>query len=71
MMRVIVDVNRCEGHGRCQAIAPEVFELDRDAVSTVRLDPVPAQFRARALDGVGACPVAALTAIASEEGEET
>ena len=70
-MRVIVDVNRCEGHGRCQAIAPAVFELDRDAVSTVRFDPVPDQFRAQALDGVGACPVAALKAVATEEGDET
>lgn len=27
-MRVEIDVERCQGHGRCASIAPEVFELD-------------------------------------------
>ena len=27
-MRVRVDDDRCEGHGRCYALAPEVFEPD-------------------------------------------
>ena len=27
-MRVRVDPERCQGHGRCYALAPEVFESD-------------------------------------------
>jgi len=27
-MRVRVDDDRCEGHGRCYAVAPELFEPD-------------------------------------------
>jgi ferredoxin len=27
-MRVHVDAERCEGHGRCYATAPELFEPD-------------------------------------------
>lgn len=27
-MRVHVDPDRCEGHGRCYAVAPEVFAPD-------------------------------------------
>ena len=27
-MRVRVDPDRCEGHSRCHALAPELFELD-------------------------------------------
>jgi len=27
-MRVRIDQDRCEGHGRCYATAPEVFEPD-------------------------------------------
>ena len=27
-MRVKVDDDRCEGHGRCYALAPELFEPD-------------------------------------------
>ena len=29
-MKVIVDPIRCQGHGRCYAIAPEVFEPNDD-----------------------------------------
>ncbi len=27
-MKVKVDTERCQGHGRCYAIAPEIFESD-------------------------------------------
>ncbi len=27
-MKVRVDPDRCEGHNRCHALAPELFELD-------------------------------------------
>jgi ferredoxin len=27
-MKISVDDSRCEGHGRCYAIAPELFEAD-------------------------------------------
>ena len=27
-MRVRVDPNKCEGHNRCFALAPELFEVD-------------------------------------------
>ena len=27
-MRVKVDQDRCQGHNRCKALAPELFELD-------------------------------------------
>jgi len=26
--RVVIDEERCEGHGRCYALAPELFEPD-------------------------------------------
>lgn len=27
-MRVWVDPDKCQGHNRCKAVAPELFELD-------------------------------------------
>jgi ferredoxin len=27
-MRVRVDANKCEGHNRCFALAPDLFEID-------------------------------------------
>lgn len=34
-LRVIVDSDRCQGHGRCHALAPEVFDLDAVGYSAV------------------------------------
>ena len=28
VMRVHVDQDKCQGHSRCKALAPELFELD-------------------------------------------
>lgn len=30
-----VDLNRCQGHARCWALAPETFEIDEDGFSHV------------------------------------
>jgi ferredoxin len=27
-MRVVVDTERCQGHNRCYALAPELFDVD-------------------------------------------
>jgi ferredoxin len=35
-VKVVVDPDRCQGHGRCSALAPDVFELDALGYSTVR-----------------------------------
>jgi ferredoxin len=29
-MKVSVDTGRCQGHARCNAISPEVFDLDEE-----------------------------------------
>jgi len=34
-MRVSVDAERCQGHARCAAAAPNVFDLDDDAHAIV------------------------------------
>lgn len=60
-MRVIVDENRCEGHGQCQDTAPDVFELNDEGVSVVLLDPIPDALRQQAEAGVRVCPMAALS----------
>jgi ferredoxin len=62
MTRVTVDGSRCEGHGLCQATAPDVFEVDDDdGIARVRHDPVPTTLMSQAEAGVRVCPVAALT----------
>lgn len=59
-MHVVVDRERCEGHGLCEDAAPEVFTLDDDGQAVVLADPVPAELHAATDRAVRLCPVAAL-----------
>ena len=38
-MRILVDLNRCQGYGQCVFLAPEVFELHGEEV--LMYDPGP------------------------------
>lgn len=59
-MRIDADRIRCEGHGLCADTAPEVYELDDDAIVVVRHDVVPPELERKAEAGARVCPVAAL-----------
>ena len=64
-MRVTVDRARCEGHGVCEEIAPEVYRLDDEGELEILVDPVPAEQEQKAESGARLCPVAALTIAAT------
>ena len=59
-MKIAADLDRCEGHGLCVDTAPEVYDLDDDAVVVVRHEVVPTDLERSAEDGARVCPVAAL-----------
>jgi ferredoxin len=59
-VRVHADVDKCEGHGLCADVAPEVFDLDDDAVVVVLHEQVPPALERKAEAGARVCPVAAL-----------
>lgn len=61
-MRVRVDEERCEGHGRCYALAPELFEPDEIGNAVVVGDGVvPAGSEDRARLAAENCPERAVT----------
>lgn len=61
-MRVHVDRERCQGHGRCYALAPELFEADDLGESSERGDGVvAADLEERARTAVANCPEQAIT----------
>lgn len=61
-MRVQIDTERCEGHGRCYALAPLVFEPDEIGNAQVLGDgTVPAGEEDRARLAVANCPEQAIT----------
>jgi ferredoxin len=59
--RVQVDQLSCEGHGRCQNAAPEVFRLDDQDISHVILDPIPADLVSKVERAIRLCPRQAVT----------
>lgn len=60
-MQLQVDSSRCQGHARCNAVAPEVFELDDLGYVATRSGTVPVELEALARRGAQACPEQALT----------
>ena len=59
-MRIVADRERCEGHGLCADTAPEVYELDDDAIVVLLHESIPPELERKAEGGARVCPVAAL-----------
>jgi ferredoxin len=61
-LRVRVDRERCQGHNRCYAIAPELFELDDlGNAREVGDGLVPPELQEKARLAVANCPEEAIT----------
>lgn len=64
-MRVVVDRARCQGHGRCYDLAPDVFESDqRGRVDVAVKGDLPPNLVPEARIGIVNCPESALRLIA-------
>jgi ferredoxin len=62
-VKIDVDRDKCTGHARCYATAPQVYVLDDDGYNVGGRSEVPAEFEAAARDGAAACPESAITII--------
>ena len=62
-MRITVDRDLCDGHGMCEAMAHEYFELDDDDVMTVLDESPPDSDRAKVHAAVQSCPALALALV--------
>ena len=60
-MRIVVDRDLCDGHGMCEAMAHEFFELDDDDVMQLLEESPPESERAKVHAAVQACPALALS----------
>jgi ferredoxin len=61
VVQLIVDNSKCQGHARCNAMAPEVFELDDEGFIATPSGEVPAGLEDKAKIGVASCPEQALS----------
>ena len=66
-MRIVVDLNRCQGYGQCVFLAPGGFELLGEEALMYDPGPDEAQ-RLPVLRAAAACPVQAIQV--QQEGQE-
>jgi ferredoxin len=59
-MRIRVDPNVCVGHGRCYALAPDVYGEDERGHCTILYATVPHGLEQQARVGVENCPEGAI-----------
>jgi ferredoxin len=67
-MRLVLDLNRCQGYAQCVFLAPDVFELRGNEAVHYDLNPDDAQ-RLRVLRAAAACPVQAIEVERLDETE--
>ena len=60
-MKVGVDLAKCTGHGICESIAEDVFEVQDDGSVVIRDAERPESDRNRMRQAVTQCPAAALS----------
>ncbi len=60
-MKINVDLNRCTGHGFCEGLAEDIFEVGQDGVAHL-LDETPGEDRRDVVEeAVAMCPTKALS----------
>jgi ferredoxin len=59
-MKITLDRSLCSGHARCNAAAPEIYELDDDGYCAIDTLDVPAALESAATRGAEACPERAI-----------
>lgn len=59
-MRIDLDRPRCEGHGLCEEVAPDLLHLDDSGEVVIDVPEVGDEALERARSAVRVCPVAAL-----------
>lgn len=60
-LKVAIDVDLCQGHGRCYEIAPEVFTDDDRGRGELLMVDVPADLQDKVRQAANTCPERAIT----------
>jgi ferredoxin len=59
-MKIVLDRPRCEGHGLCEEVAPQLMHLDGEGELVLDIESVDGALLDPAKAAVRVCPVAAL-----------
>jgi ferredoxin len=62
-VKIALDNDKCVGHGRCYALAPDVYDADDEGHCVLLFPdaPIPADLESKAKLGAANCPEQALT----------
>ena len=61
-MKIHLDSEKCQGHNRCYALAPELFDVDDYGEAVLRIEgEVPADLQDKARLAAANCPEYAIT----------
>ena len=60
-MKIVVDRTKCAGLGLCEAVAPDIFEVDDGGDLVVHDDAATDERRSEIDDAVEGCPTQALS----------
>jgi ferredoxin len=55
-MKIRIDPDKCQGHARCYALAPELFAVDDYGQASVIVDEVPTAMEGKADLAIANCP---------------
>ncbi|MGW4766847.1 ferredoxin [Nocardia sp. NPDC004278] len=59
-MKITADRSRCQGHGMCEALLPNVFQIDKSGKVQILVDQIPTPDHPDAELAIESCPVQAL-----------
>ena len=59
-MKLHVDRDMCQGHSRCYATYPEMFDIDDDGIAFVTVTDIPPEWEDRAHNAIANCPERAI-----------
>jgi ferredoxin len=60
-MKINVDTDKCTGHGVCESLAPEVFEVGDDGIVHLLITDLTEDMRSSLEEAVADCPTQALS----------
>ena len=65
-MRIVLESDKCQGHNRCYALAPELFDVDDYGQSVLLVDgDIPAELIDKARLAAANCPEFAIKIVES------
>ena len=65
MIKVIVDLTRCQGYGNCVSAAPRLFDINDDGQSYLLVDDLTQEHLGELRAAASVCPVSAIAVVTS------